>query len=355
MKLKIILLLISVVFTCGFVYSSDNFIQVTLHNKNYDNMSLKIVTDKYMALRIPGSKDSNTWKFAVPDSVYDRCLDMSLLIKDVNPRMISFKMNKESAVVAFPLNENVELTYLSTDTTFYENGQIFSILDAFEVENPDKILLASVDFLFFIGRYTGNDFYGKLKELVQKYNDVPPCITNLYKIYTSLDKSKELAPLFDLLSPELRESYLGRKINKYINTTMFPVLSLPESSDLSVSKIIQNPAGYTLVVFSASWCPPCKKEIPLLKEIYKDLKGKKIDLVSVSIDDSTTVNNWYGLIDEYQMEWKSYIAAGCLDKVKETYSIQGIPCCYIVYPNGEFDKIDVRKEADKSRLYKLVD
>lgn len=354
MKSINILLFIATFFICGFVYPSDSFVQVTLHNKNYDNMSLKILTDKYVALRIPGNKDNNSWRFTVPDSIYEKCLEMSLLIKDVHPRSISFKMDKKTAVVTLPLNKNVELAYLSTDTAFLDNRQIFSILDVFEVKKPDKTLLASKDFVFCIGRGVNKNTYGELKSLLQKYNDVSPGVAALYKIYASFDKNKELAPLYNLLSPELKQSYLGRKIGQYINTTLFPVMLLPESSNNLISKIIQNPAGYTLVVFSASWCAPCRKEIPLLKEIYKDLSGKNFDLVSVSIDDSTTVNDWYELTREYQMEWKSYIAADCVEKVKETYSIQGIPCSYIVYPNGEFDKIDVRKESDKSRLYKLV-
>lgn len=354
MKLINILLFIGVFFICGFVYPSDNFIQVTLHNKDYNNMVLKIVTDKYTSVKIPGSKDDDTWRFTVSDSIYERCLNMSLLVEEVNTRLISFKMNKTTAVVTLPLNKNVELTYFKTDTVFGEDKQIFSIIDVFTVKNPDKTLLASEGFLFCIGKGVNENTYGELKNLLQKYNDVSPSVATLYKIYTSFDKDKEFVPLYKLLSPELKKSYLGQKISKYINTTLFPVVSLPESSNNLISKIIQNKAGYTLVVFSASWCLPCRKEIPLLKEIYKDLSGKNFDLVSVSIDDSTTVNNWYELTREYQMEWKSYLAADCVEKIKETYSIQGIPCSYIVYPNGEFDKIDVRKESDKSRLYKLV-
>lgn len=40
-----------------------------------------------------------------------------------------------------------------------------------------------------------------------------------------------------------------------------------------------------LVNFWATWCPPCKKELPALSEISKELTSKKFKMVGVSVDD----------------------------------------------------------------------
>jgi thiol-disulfide isomerase/thioredoxin len=44
-------------------------------------------------------------------------------------------------------------------------------------------------------------------------------------------------------------------------------------------------ADYYLVIFAAGWCGHCQEEMPKLKEFYPTLKGKKIEVVLVSLDE----------------------------------------------------------------------
>ncbi len=46
--------------------------------------------------------------------------------------------------------------------------------------------------------------------------------------------------------------------------------------------------GKVLVInFWATWCPPCRKEIPDFIEAYKELKGQGLEILGVSLDDTT--------------------------------------------------------------------
>jgi len=46
--------------------------------------------------------------------------------------------------------------------------------------------------------------------------------------------------------------------------------------------------GKVLVInFWATWCPPCRKEIPDFIEAYKELKGQGLEILGVSVDDTT--------------------------------------------------------------------
>lgn len=43
-----------------------------------------------------------------------------------------------------------------------------------------------------------------------------------------------------------------------------------------------------LLNFWATWCPPCKKELPALSEISKDLEGKNFQMIGISVDENPT-------------------------------------------------------------------
>src|SRR5512138_3188386 len=41
-----------------------------------------------------------------------------------------------------------------------------------------------------------------------------------------------------------------------------------------------------LLNFWATWCPPCRKELPALSEIANDMKGKDFQMIGISVDEN---------------------------------------------------------------------
>ena len=47
-----------------------------------------------------------------------------------------------------------------------------------------------------------------------------------------------------------------------------------------------NQGKVVLINFFATWCPPCRKEVPELIELYKTYKNKNVEFIGIAIDDN---------------------------------------------------------------------
>ena len=89
----------------------------------------------------------------------------------------------------------------------------------------------------------------------------------------------------------------------------------------------------------ASWCGPCKKEIPHLKKVYDDYKDKGLSIVSVSIDDSD--KKWKEAVDKFEMPWEQ-LRTSSNEEMKSfmgDYLIGGIPHMIIIDNKFNLSKI----------------
>jgi len=109
---------------------------------------------------------------------------------------------------------------------------------------------------------------------------------------------------------------------------------------------------YVYIDVWATWCGPCKREIPFLKEVEKKYHGKNIEFVSISIDEKDDYETWKNFVTEQQLggvqlyadnAWKSQF-------VKD-YAIEGIPRFIIIDTEGKIISADAPRPSDE----KLID
>lgn len=74
----------------------------------------------------------------------------------------------------------------------------------------------------------------------------------------------------------------------------------------------------------ATWCPPCKAEIPYLKKIEKKFHGKPVKFVSLSVDKVSAHEKWKNMISEKQMGGVQLFAGDNAGFVS-AYNVTGIP------------------------------
>jgi thiol-disulfide isomerase/thioredoxin len=100
-----------------------------------------------------------------------------------------------------------------------------------------------------------------------------------------------------------------------------------------------------IVDFWATWCQPCREAMPALVELYAELKGKNISVVSVSLDEDPEDARRY--VSKYKFPWISLV-----DPQREsdqTWGTSGIPKLVLVDSTGtvifESDGYDEQQEA----------
>jgi thiol-disulfide isomerase/thioredoxin len=85
-----------------------------------------------------------------------------------------------------------------------------------------------------------------------------------------------------------------------------------------------------LLNFWATWCGPCKQEIPSFVELYKEYKDKGLVIVGVSIDDAPET------LRAFAQEWKmQYPIVMMQSDVEDSYGpLYGIPTSFLLARDG---------------------
>lgn len=98
---------------------------------------------------------------------------------------------------------------------------------------------------------------------------------------------------------------------------------------------------YTLVDFWASWCGPCKAEIPNIKAVADKWSHKGLNVVSVAVWDRDEASRT--VIDELGMDWSQILTEG-ESSAAESYGIDAIPHLILFAPDGRILKRGLRGE-----------
>ena len=111
--------------------------------------------------------------------------------------------------------------------------------------------------------------------------------------------------------------------------------------------------GKILVLdFWASWCGPCRAEIPHLKEAYKEYSNKGVAFFSVSIDKDNAA--WRKAMKEENMPWAQVQAPKAGKDVMKQYQFSGIPYILVLDEEGKIVAKNLRGKALTDKLEELL-
>jgi len=109
---------------------------------------------------------------------------------------------------------------------------------------------------------------------------------------------------------------------------VLPNMQLEDAAGQSHS--LQNFKGKKVFVnLWASWCPPCKAEMPSIEKLYKSVSADKAAFVLLALDDKFETSKNY--IKSAKLDLPIYFAQGDLPKL---FEVEGIPATFVFDENG---------------------
>lgn len=141
---------------------------------------------------------------------------------------------------------------------------------------------------------------------------------------------------------------------KKLNGTASPTFKY-ENHKGGVTSLEDLKGKYVYVDVWATWCGPCRQEIPFLQKTEAAYHGKNIEFVSISVDEQKNHDKWSKFVTEKNLggiqlladkDWKSDFVQG--------YKINGIPRFILISPEGKIVNADAPRPSSPE-LVTLLD
>ena len=125
----------------------------------------------------------------------------------------------------------------------------------------------------------------------------------------------------------------------------------PDGKELRLSDFI-SANKYTLVDFWASWCGPCRAEMPNVVAAYAKYKSKGFGIVGVSLD--SDVEAWKKALVDLGITWPQMSdLQGWQNAAAQLYGIRSIPATLLISQDGVIVARDLRGDALEEKLAEL--
>jgi thiol-disulfide isomerase/thioredoxin len=141
----------------------------------------------------------------------------------------------------------------------------------------------------------------------------------------------------------------AKKIQASLVTgTNFPGFSVPDVDGKPLS-LADYKGKVVLIDFWATWCPPCRAEIPNVVATYKKYHSQGFDIIGVSLDQNRL--KLVNFTKDKGMTWPQFFdGQGWENELAVKYGIEAIPATYLLDGNG----IIIAKELRGAKLEQAV-
>lgn len=267
----------------------------------------------------------------------------NLLNKDIkNSKSINLFMSDPD------LNLNSSLTYDTETERKYNLQERIARIDITGGQQTDALL--DVDpFLF-------DDIKNNIVRIESAIREYPYSFHLLYNIKDRQNEfsDKQLTELLKLFDESIKKAPTYKYLEEYIKLRQLSqskvIVSQLLNSNGDKEQIINPRLNKHLIVFWASWCIPCRMDIPVLKKI--DGKIKNLEIVSISVDKDEGA--WKNALEKEDMAWKQLISIAEEKNLRAQFLFSGtLP--YFVLIDNNFKILKTHTGTlSETELHKLI-
>jgi len=182
------------------------------------------------------------------------------------------------------------------------------------------------------------------KELItikKSFTDLLANVKGLDSI-TSAIQSKNI----EALPKQLTQAYNIEKMKQEMVGKPSPTFENYENHAGGTTSLADLKGKFVYIDMWATWCGPCKREIPFLKEVEKEFHGKNIEFVSISVDRKNAHETWVNMIKEKEMTGVQLFADNNFQsKFAVDYGVNSIPRFILLDPNGNIVSADAPRPS----------
>jgi thiol-disulfide isomerase/thioredoxin len=161
--------------------------------------------------------------------------------------------------------------------------------------------------------------------------------TNAYGQYLVTPQQKQRA---ENIGSALYETHAG---------AMAADFSFPDTNGIMVA--LSDFKGKVVVVdLWATWCGPCRKQFPFLKELEKKMHGKDVAFIGISIDADKDKEKWKTMIVTEELPGVHLFAGKGDSKITKDYKVTGIPRYLVFDKQGRIVSSDAPRPEDAELL-----
>ncbi|HUP90425.1 MAG TPA: TlpA disulfide reductase family protein [Longimicrobiales bacterium] len=106
-----------------------------------------------------------------------------------------------------------------------------------------------------------------------------------------------------------------------------PILMRPDSV-----RVAQMKGSVVLLNVWATWCIPCRKEIPELQALHQQFSGRGLKVVGVSVDEAGTDDDVAGFAKDFGVTYT--IVRDPDDRISELFRTPGVPSSFLIDRKG---------------------
>lgn len=193
--------------------------------------------------------------------------------------------------------------------------------------------------------FTNSDEYGQLFSILYSYRTSEKNIEALNRIEKVVGKNGEIDFFREVYSDAQAAKNQTERLNIGNDFVDFSAVKTDENT-LKLSDVVAK-NRLTMLEFWASWCAPCRAEMPHMKEVYEKHKSQGFEIFSFSVD--AKKEEWLKAEKAENLPWIS--TSGDVDAVSKLYVVVSVPASILIDGNGKI----VAKNLRGDKLDKFVE